>query len=120
MDADKLLVLAAGAAAIGFVHWFFLMRKGTSASAASGVIDVRVDGGYSPERILVPAGAKTVINFTRTDPSTCLEEIVISDLKIREFLPLDRMVSIEVAPAEKGEYPFSCGMNMFHGKIIAQ
>ena len=54
----------------------------------------------------------------RKDPSSCLEEVVLGDFKIRKFLPLNQKVTVEVTPQKAGEYGFACGKNMFHVKII--
>lgn len=81
-------------------------------------IEIVVNGGYKPGIIELPVNKKTTLNFIRKDPSSCLEEVVLSDFKIKKFLPLNKKVSIELNPKEKGEYAFSCGMNMYHGKLI--
>ncbi len=96
----------------------------------SGAVEIIVDGGYSPATISVLKGQTTKINFLRKDPSSCLEEIVLSDFsakggpasgwKIHKFLPLNQKTTIEIKPEKSGEFPFSCGMNMFHGKIIVK
>jgi plastocyanin domain-containing protein len=57
-------------------------------------------------------------HFLRKDPSSCLEEVVIGDFKIRKYLPLNKEVTLEINPQKKGVFSFSCGMGMFHGKII--
>ena len=119
MSPDKIVVLMVSALAIGFVYWFFLMRK-QKVQAVSGSVDILVDGGYTPEVISIPRGEKTIINFFRKDPSSCLEEVVLSDFKIRKQLPLNKTTTIEITPQKTGEYTYSCGMNMFHGKIIVQ
>jgi len=79
-----------------------------------------VDGGYQPEVISVPKGKTTRINFTRTDPTECLSEVVLSDFKIKKELPLNQKVTVEITPQKSGEYGYSCGMGMYHGKIIVQ
>jgi len=116
---DKLIVIIVGLLLALFIYWFFLMKRSRSVEA-SGVIDIAVNGGYTPEVITVPVGVKTTLNFTRTDPNNCLEDVVLGDFKIRKTLPLDQKVSIEINPAIKGEFPYSCGMGMFHGKIIVK
>lgn len=83
-------------------------------------IDIIVEGGYKPEVISIPYGKTTKINFFRKDPSSCLEEVVLGDFKIRKFLPLNEKVSVEITPKQKGEFQFSCGMGMFHGKLIVK
>lgn len=119
MTFDKLFVLASGLFAIAFVYWFFLMKK-EEAVAASGEIDIIVEGGYSPSAIVLEQGKPITINFLRKDPSNCLEEVVVPEFKIHKFLPLNEKVSVSMTPREKGEFAFSCGMNMYHGKIIVQ
>jgi len=54
------------------------------------------------------------------DSNSCLEEVVLSDFKVRKFLPLNEKTEIEINPTKKGEFDFSCGMGMFHGKLIVK
>lgn len=117
MTPDKLFVIAVSILGIGFTYWFFLMKKEKEVVASGDSIDITVDGGYQPDFISIPKGKTTKINFTRKDPSSCLEEVVLGDFKIRKYLPLNKRVSIEVTPQKEGEFSFSCGMNMFHGKL---
>lgn len=119
MALDKFLVLIFGFGAIAFVYWFFLMKK-EEAVAASDSIDIIVEGGYTPSVIAVLQGKPITINFLRKDPSNCLEEVMVPEFKVRKFLPLNETVSINITPKQKGEFAFSCGMNMYHGKIIVK
>ncbi len=119
MTIDQIIVTALGIAGIAFVYWFFLMKK-TKAVVAKDSVDIIVDGGYSPEVIAIPKGKTTKINFLRKDPSSCLEEVVLGDFKIRKHLPLNQKVTVEVTPQKTGEFQFVCGMNMYHGKIIVK
>jgi plastocyanin domain-containing protein len=116
---DKVIVTVIGFVAIVLVYWFFLMRK-TKKIIIQDEVTILVDGGYNPEVIQVPVHKKTIIHFLRKDPSDCLEEVVLSDFKIRKHLPLNKEVTISITPEKPGEYVFSCGMNMFHGKIIVE
>ncbi len=117
MQPDNIIVTITGIGVIIFVYWFFLMKK-EKAVIAGDSVDITVEGGYSPNTIAIAKGKKTTLRFTRKDPSTCLEEVVIPEFKIRKFLPLGQAVSIEINPEKAGEYEFVCGMNMFHGKLI--
>lgn len=117
MEIDKVLVTFFGIAGILFTYWFFLMKKDEVVSVANDV-DIKVKGGYSPSTISIKANKTTKISFTREDASSCLEEVVLSDFKIKKYLPLHKKVTIELTPKEKGQFDFACGMNMFHGKII--
>ncbi len=121
MTLDKILVAFTSIAGIGFIYWFFLGKKDeTVVTVENNSVDIVVEGGYKPNIISIPKGKTTTLNFMRRDPSSCLEEVVISDFKIRKYLPLNKVMPIEINPKESGEYNFECGMNMFHGKIIVK
>lgn len=120
MTIDKLLVIGFSVFGMAFTYWFFLMKKEGAMVSVKNSVDIIVDGGYSPSTISIPQGKTTKINFFRKDSSSCLEEVVLSEFKIRKYLPLNQKVSIEITPKKEGVYPFSCGMNMFHGKIIVK
>lgn len=117
MTIDKILVLIFSGLGIIFTYWFFLM-KNEKEIAAVGSVDITVDGGYNPEIISIPFGQTTKLNFTRKDTNSCLEEVVLGDFKIRKYLPLNQQITVELTPEKRGEFGYSCGMNMFHGKII--
>jgi len=119
MQLDNIIVTIAGIGVIAFIYWFFLMKKEKVVTAGDSV-DITVEGGYSPDTIVIAKGKKTTLRFTRKDPSSCLEEVVVPEFKIRKFLPLGQTVSIELKPEKAGEYEFVCGMNMFHGKLIVK
>ncbi len=116
---DKIIVTALGFIGIIFTVWFFLMKKEKQVTVVDEV-DITVNGGYSPEVISIPVGKITKINFLRTDPTDCLGEIVLGDFKIKKELPLNQKVTVEIKPEKAGEYVYSCGMNMYHGKIIVK
>jgi plastocyanin domain-containing protein len=117
---DRVLITILGILAIGFTYWFFLMKRERVVKAMGASVDVIVEGGYSPEAIIIPYGKPIKLNFLRKDPSSCLEEVVLGDFKIRKALPLNEKVAIELTPDRKGEFVYSCGMNMYHGKIIVK
>ena len=119
MELDKVIVALVSIGGIAFTYWFFLMKK-EDVVVVENTIDIIVNGGYSPSTIVVPKGKRTTISFIRKDLSSCLEEVVLSDFKIKKYLPLNKKVTIEINPEKEGKYDFSCGMNMFHGKIIVE
>ena len=114
---NEIIVTISGVVSIIFVFWFFLMKKEIRVAVSSS-IDITVKGGYIPDVISISKNKTTKLNFTRQDPSNCLEEVVLGDFKIRKYLPLNERVVIELTPKQTGEFNFTCGMNMFHGKII--
>ena len=120
----KVGVAAAGAGLIGLELWWFLLskNKAQTAPASAGVqaIDITVDGGYSPDQIVVQAGQPVRLNFLRKDPSSCLEQVILPDFNKAIHLPLNQEAAIEILPEKAGSYAFHCGMNMFHGTLIAE
>ena len=120
MSIDKILVLILSILGILLTYWVFLKKEDKQVEAKGDEIDIIVEGGYKPASIVIPFGKTTKLNFFRKDPSSCLEEVVLGDFKIRKFLPINEKVTLEVTPQKKGEFGFSCGMEMFHGKIIVK
>ena len=119
---DKILVATFGVTLVGFIYWFFFGKKpaGNEVSANSGKIEIVVEGGYRPSVIRVRKGQKTTISLLRKDSNSCLEEFIIPDFKIKTYLPVGKSVEIEITPQNTGEFPFHCGMNMFHGKVVVE
>ena len=119
MSFDKILVAIGSLGGIAFTYWFFLMKKEDEAIVVKeNSIDIVVEGGYSPNAISVPKNTPTTINFIRKDPSSCLEEIVIPEFKIKKYLALNKTTPIKINRTKTGTFEKSCGMNMFHGKFI--
>ena len=116
---DKIIITILGLAGMVFTYWFFLMKRGKEI-VVSDSVDIIVEGGYSPEVIVIAKGKTTKINFIRKDPNSCLEEVVLGDFKIRKYLPLNQKVTVELTPQRGGEFGYACGMNMYHGKIIVK
>ena len=119
MSTDKILVGIFSFFGIIFTYWFFLMKREKPVNVLNKV-DITVSGGFSPKMITIQKGKPTKINFLRTDSSDCLSEVVLSDFKIRKELPLNQKVNIEITPQKVGEYKFTCGMNIYYGKIIVK
>jgi plastocyanin domain-containing protein len=107
---------------IALTNWYFLgPKKAAVASATGGVVDltVRVEGGYSPAEIEVPAGSTVRMTFDRREDNPCSDELVIADFGIRRDLPAFAKTVIEFT-ATPGRHEFKCGMGMLHGAIIAK
>lgn len=114
---EKLLVSIFGIGLIGSIYWFFFGKKEETMEAKNSW-DITVEGGYKPAVIKIPNGKPSTITFTRRDPNSCLEEVVLPEFKIKKFLPLNEKVTIILSPTKTGTFGIHCGMNMFHGKII--
>lgn len=105
---------------IALIYWFFFMKKEGKAVNVEDEVTITVEGGYKPEVIKVKKGKPVTLKFYRKDESSCLEEVVIPDFNIRQHLALNKTTEIVITPGEVGEYEISCGMSMFHGKLIVE
>jgi plastocyanin domain-containing protein len=125
MNTINILVTIVGCALIGWIIWYFWLWKREAVAATVTAhgrqeVDVTVKGGYQPAAIVVKAGQPVRLNFTRRETSTCGEEVVLPDFGKRAHLPENQTVSVDVVPEKPGEYAFTCGMNMYRGKLVAQ
>ena len=124
MTSAQIAVTAAGAAAIAWVLWYFLLSRGTRVAAAvsGGVQEVRVlvKGGYTPDTIVVQAGKPVRLQFYRDETADCSERVVFERFKIDQMLPAFQTTTVEFTPTEAGEYPFRCGMNMLKGLLVVE
>lgn len=123
---DKAIVTLAGISLIAAIYWFFFGKKSGEAGSGSAREDasdhwtITVDGGYKPSTIKIPKDKPATLTFIRKDANSCLEEIVFPDYKIKEYLPLNKPVTITLSPPHPSKSGFHCGMNMFHGRIIVE
>lgn len=119
MTPDKFIATVIGLVSITFTYWFFLMKKDEEV-VVSDSVDILVDGGYTPQVISISKGQTIKLNFLRKDANSCLEELVIPDFKVRTSLPLNKKVTIELTPQESGTFDYTCGMSMYHGRILVK
>lgn len=125
MTADRWIVTLLGLALIAFIVWFFWLKKskGTAASlGSSGVQEamVLVKGGYTPDVIVVKAGRPVRLNFRREETASCSEMLVLPAFNKSVKLPTGETVAVEFTPDQPGEFPFSCQMGMFRGRLIVE
>lgn len=91
-------------------------------TGTDGVRRIAVEAGkegYRPEQIGGKPGEKLVLVFTRTTDATCIAQLKTPDGKLVD-LPKGTPVEVAVTVPASGEVGFACGMDMFHGKIVAQ
>ena len=124
MDTIEIIVMVGGIFLIALVLWYFFgeREKVSAERNESGVqeIDITVKGGYSPDRIVVKHGMPVKLNFYRDETSSCSEQVIIGDLGIARDLPAFKTTAVEFTPQKAGEFSFTCGMNMLHGKLIVE
>ncbi len=124
MDSAEVGVIISGAGAVGFVLWYFFGERERVAAIAteSGVQEIKiiVKGGYSPDVIVVHKGKPVRLLFYRDETASCSEQVVFGDFNIARHLPAFKTTVIEFTPDRAGEFTFTCGMNMMHGKLVIE
>jgi len=124
MTTTQIVVTALCGAAVVWELWYFLFarRAPVAAKAAGGVqeIPIVVKGGYTPDTILVQAGKPVRLLFYRDETADCSERVVFEGLGIDQALPAFQTTAVEFTPADEGEYPFRCGMNMLKGLLVVE
>ena len=122
---EKLFVLIGAVLFIGFILWWFFGKRKTSETEAimsenKQEVGVVVNGGYTPNTVVLKQGVPASIVFDRKDPSGCFSHVTFPDFGINEELPVGEQHSIDIDTSKPGEYQYACGMNMFHGKIVVK
>jgi|SRR5437660_4953095 len=125
MSVTQLVVTVVGGAAILLELWYFLFSRRAPVAAGgaeNGLQEIRitVKGGYDPDTILVQAGKPVRLLFYRDETADCSERVVFEKLGIDQPLPAFQTTAIEFTPAEPGEIPFRCGMNMLKGLVVVE
>lgn len=125
MSMMEWIVIIGGIAAMIWVNWYFFLTRQPVANAAISVegvpeIAIVVEGGYHPAVVSVMRDRPVRLVFDRRERSGCSEEIVFPDFGVRKFLPAFRKTTIELTPAQTGDFEFTCGMSMLRGRLIVQ
>lgn len=120
---EKLFVLIGAVLFIGFILWWFFGKRKTSETEAimsdnKQKVEVVVNGGYTPNTVVLKQGVPASIVFDRKDPSGCFSHVMFPDFGVNEELPIGKQHSIDIDTSKPGEYQYACGMNMFHGKVV--
>lgn len=125
MEPANILALASSLVLIGLIVWWFFMKPDSEVVTAEigdnhQTINIVVSGGYTPSKVLLRKDVPAKLVFTRKDPSSCLEELVMPDFGLQRKLPLNEEVTIELTPDKAGRYTYSCGMHMFFGEVVVK
>ncbi len=88
---------------------------------ANGRLNIEVTSdGFSPSIAHVKVGEPVTLVVTRKVEKTCATEIVMDSQGINRPLPLNEPVEVKVTPTKAGKIPFSCGMHMISGELVAE
>ncbi|WML44126.1 cupredoxin domain-containing protein [Neobacillus sp. PS3-40] len=77
--------------------------------------------GYTPNLIHVKKGVPVILEIQNPLKDSCLSTFKMPDFNINNVdLKVNETTKLTFTPSKAGEYSFSCGMNMFGGKIIVE
>ncbi|RLA44763.1 MAG: cupredoxin domain-containing protein [Gammaproteobacteria bacterium] len=114
-----LLINILGLLLIALIVWWFWLYKPSEASIAEDGIVITVENGtYQPSRLKVSAGQPVTLTFLRKDASPCAATVVFPEADVSEELPLNKAKAIVLPAMRKGEYPFTCQMQMYRGTLV--
>jgi plastocyanin domain-containing protein len=125
MTPDQILVTLGGLAVVGFIAWFFWLKRavGVKASLVSDGYQeqmILVKGGYTPDTIRVVTGRPVWLLFRREETAACFEQVVLADFGKSAPLPTGQVVPVEFMPGDPGEHEFTCQMGMLRGRIVVE
>lgn len=119
----QILTVVVGVILIVFIGWWFFGKHSESQATAVTTKDgqtakVVVNGGFNPAVLKMKKDTPVKLVFNRKDSTTCLEKVVFPDFGVDAELPMNQDVAIPIDTSKAGEFEYSCGMHMFHGKIV--
>ncbi len=76
------------------------------------------DGGLAPAEVKVAKGEPVHLGITRKTDRTCMTEVVIQEVGVKQALPLNKTVYVDFTPAKSGSFRVLCGMGMQYGKLV--
>jgi plastocyanin domain-containing protein len=85
---------------------------------AKQVIDINVAGGYEPAVVHLQQGETAALRFIRTSDQGCLDQVHSDQLHFASELPLNVAQTVAIPTDTAGEFTYSCGMDMFSGKVV--
>ncbi|MCE9557866.1 MAG: cupredoxin domain-containing protein [Armatimonadetes bacterium] len=118
------LFLFAIAAALSFANQTTKpAAKAAVATLSKGVqrATIVVDNGrYNPATISVVKGKPVELTFKLGKSPGCGSTVVFKSLKFSKEVPKGKSIVVKFTPNKAGTVDFTCGMGMFHGKVLVK
>jgi plastocyanin domain-containing protein len=76
------------------------------------------DAGLAPAELKVTKGEPVHLGITRKTDRTCMTEVVIQEVGVKQALPLNKTVYVDFTPSKSGAFRVLCGMGMEFGKLV--
>lgn len=81
------------------------------------LIDLKVKGGYSPQKSIAQAGLPTVLRFNTNGTFDCSSSVRIPSLNIDKFLPQTGELQVDIGIQSAGVFRGFCSMGMYPFEI---
>lgn len=82
---------------------------------------ITIDGGkYSPSTVSVEKGKPVELTFTGGKELGCGGTIVFKSLNQTKDVKSGESVTFAFTPDKAGDIPFTCGMDMYDGKVVVK
>jgi plastocyanin domain-containing protein len=97
--------------------------KAAAPPASSGVQEIQLavtDAGFQPAEIAVAKDRPIRLTVTRKTDQTCAREIVFKEIAVKQDLPLNQAVTVDLPAQPGGTLHYACGMNMIKGALVVQ
>ncbi len=78
------------------------------------------DKGYSVNVIRVKKGVPVELDIENPGVNSCITTFMMPDFDLNHINLKVGTTKLSFTPEKEGEYTFSCGMNMFKGKVIVE
>lgn len=103
--------------------WYFLGRRsfaapGEQPKAATQEFRITLEGGFSPDLVVVEAGRRIRLEILRSEVDPESEHFAFDNLKVTKTLAEFTYVPVEFIPSDPGDYRFYCGT--CDGYVVAQ
>ena len=81
---------------------------------------VTVQGGYSPDLVVVQRGIPVLFTFVREGREVGSEHVIFPYFNKQIFLPEGQEVNLELTPEKSGQYAFQSKMGSLRGTLIVE
>lgn len=120
MGAAEWTIATVGLGLVFAVWSIRLFRRWGANPDRSQEVHVRVKGGFSPERIVVPAGVPVRLVFLREETASGSESVVFADFGKSVMLPPYHEVVVDLPACEPGEHKFASESGDLHGRLVVE
>lgn len=115
------LINLAGIGLMAAIIWWFWLSSPQTVQRNEDTVEVLVDDGvYTPSRIEVPVNHPVTLRFLRKDPSPCAEQVIFADFGVSAELPVNKYKDVQLMPDKRGEFDFTCQMQMYRGTLVVK